>query len=194
MVMEAWRLADQPDNFLHLVLKSKYFPDSSIWRPNSNIPKSAFWASILRILPILKAHSFYQITMGQISVWSTPWCHNWTQIYDSLIIQPSNYTYPSQIRDLWIPGHKCWDVQLIDNLFQEHMAEAIKNTLIIRSQGKYCLSVGNSHLQKNAIPKVLTKLALKICISKVNRGQYRLVSLQNNFCKLFRKAIISFPW
>jgi uncharacterized membrane protein YbaN (DUF454 family) len=97
IVMAAWRLADQPDNFLHLVLKSKYFPDSSIWRQNSNVPKSAFWTSILRILPILKAHSFYQITMGQISVWSTPWCDKWAHIYDSLIIQPTNYTYLAKL-------------------------------------------------------------------------------------------------
>jgi hypothetical protein len=106
IVMAAWRLADQPNNFLHLVLKSKYFPDSSFWRPNSNAPKSAFWASILKVLPILKAHSFYQITLGQISIWSTPWCEGWVQIYDSLIIQPGNYSYPSQVKDLWIPGKK----------------------------------------------------------------------------------------
>jgi hypothetical protein len=144
ILMEAWRLADHPVNFLHLVLKSKYFPDSSIWRLNSNVPKSAFWASILKVLPILKAHSFHQITMGQISVWSTLWCASWAQIYESLIIQPGNYTYPSQVKDLWLPGQKIgmsifWNVQLIDSLFQEHMAEAIKNTPIIRSQDKDCL-------------------------------------------------------
>jgi hypothetical protein len=117
IVMAAWRLADQPNNFLHLVLKSKYFPDSSIWRPNLNAPKSAFWASILKILSILKAHSFYQITMGQISIWSTPWCESWAQIYDNLIIQPKNYSYPSQVKDLWISGQKIWNSQLIDTLF-----------------------------------------------------------------------------
>jgi hypothetical protein len=40
--MVAWRIADQPNNFLHAVLKSKYFPDSSIRAQNSNSPKSAF--------------------------------------------------------------------------------------------------------------------------------------------------------
>ncbi|XP_047043189.1 uncharacterized protein At2g34160-like [Lolium rigidum] len=51
----------------------------------------------------------------------------WAQIYDSLIIQPGNYSYPSQVKDLWIPGQKLWNEQLIDNLFQEQMAEIIKN-------------------------------------------------------------------
>jgi hypothetical protein len=42
ILMAAWRIAQNPDDFLHKVLKAKYFHDSSIWRPNSNVPKSAF--------------------------------------------------------------------------------------------------------------------------------------------------------
>uniref|UniRef100_A0ACD5Z1H6 Uncharacterized protein n=1 Tax=Avena sativa TaxID=4498 RepID=A0ACD5Z1H6_AVESA len=118
ILMAAWRIADQPKNFLHAVLKSKYFPDSSIWRPNTNTPKSAFWASIIKILPILKAHSFYQITQGRISVWSTPWCKDWAHIYDALIIQPSEFSYPAQVKDLWLTNQQNWNNQLIDSLFQ----------------------------------------------------------------------------
>jgi hypothetical protein len=102
--------------------------------------------------------------MGQISVWSTPWCDNWAQIYDSLIIQPSNYTYPSQVRDLWIPDHKCWNVHLIDNLFQEHMAEAIKNTPIIRSQDKDCLC-----WKLTPTGKCNSKSAYKACLENLHQ-------------------------
>jgi hypothetical protein len=42
ILMAIQRLAVQPYNFLHLVLKSKYFLDSLIWRLNLNTPKSAF--------------------------------------------------------------------------------------------------------------------------------------------------------
>uniref|UniRef100_A0ACD5U5W8 Uncharacterized protein n=1 Tax=Avena sativa TaxID=4498 RepID=A0ACD5U5W8_AVESA len=134
ILMAAWRIADQPNEFLHRVLKSKYFPDSSIWRQNANAPKSAFWASIIKILPILKAHSFYQISQGQISIWSTPWCQNWAQIYDFLIIQPNNYSYPAQVKDLWIQNQQNWNHQLLDTLFQPPMCAIIKNTPIICSQ------------------------------------------------------------
>jgi hypothetical protein len=162
IVMAAWRLADQPNNFLHLVLKSKYFPESSIWRPNSNVPKSAFWASILKILPILKAHSFYQITMGQISIWSTPWCESWAQIYDNLIIQPEGYSYPSQVKDLWIPGQKIWNSQLIDTLFQEQVAEEIKSTPIITAQDEDCLC-----WKLTPAGKCSTKSAHKACLERM---------------------------
>jgi hypothetical protein len=90
-------------------------------------------------LPILKAHTFYQLTLGQISIWSTPWCEGWNQIYDSLIIQPENYSYPSQVKDLWIPGQKLWNEQLINTLFQEQMAQRIKNTPIINAEEEDCL-------------------------------------------------------
>jgi hypothetical protein len=134
ILMAAWRIADHPNDFLHAVLKSKYFPDSSIWRPSENVPKSAFWASVVKILPILKAHSFYQISIGHISVWSTPWCDDWAQIYDALIIQPANFSYPAQVKDLWVPNQQAWNHNLIDTLFQEPMAHTIKNTPIICSQ------------------------------------------------------------
>ena len=64
----AWRLPKAPSSHLHLVLKSKYFHDTSIWTATPNTPKSAFWSSILKMLPKLKAHSFYQITQGNISL------------------------------------------------------------------------------------------------------------------------------
>jgi hypothetical protein len=41
-LIAAWWIADQPGNFLHAILKSKYFTGSSIWRSNLNTPKFAF--------------------------------------------------------------------------------------------------------------------------------------------------------
>jgi hypothetical protein len=136
IVMAAWRIVDEPNDLLHAVLKSKYFYDSSIWRPNPNVPKSAFWASILKVLPILKAHCFYQITQGCISIWSTPWCQDWIDIYNNLIIQDDNFRYPAHVKDLWLPNQQDWNVQLIDTIFQEPLATNIKQTPIIHSQEK----------------------------------------------------------
>ncbi|XBH63532.1 hypothetical protein VPH35_117482 [Triticum aestivum] len=54
----AWRLAKAPSSHLYLALKAKYFPDTSIWRATTTPPKSAFWASILKMLPKLTCHAF----------------------------------------------------------------------------------------------------------------------------------------
>ena len=174
ILMAAWRITDQPSNFLHAFLKSKYFPDSSIWRPNSNAPKSAFWASILKILPILKAHSFYQITEGNISIWSTPWFKNWNNIYDNLIIQPAGFSYPAQVKDLWQPNGKVWNDQLIDALFQAPMAADIKSTPIILAQEMDILC-GNSRPQVNVVLRVHTKHVFKICRRVENQDQGRSI-------------------
>ena len=62
LARQAWRLIQNPDSLCARVLKSKYFHDASIWTATQNTPKSAFWSSILKMLPKLRAHSFYQIT------------------------------------------------------------------------------------------------------------------------------------
>jgi hypothetical protein len=132
----AWRIAQQPESQLYNILKAKYFHDTSIWRAKPNVPKSAFWTSIIKILPLLAKHSFYQITTGNISVWSTPWCPDWQHIHDHLIIQERSFVYPAVVQDLWIPHQKKWNGDLVNTLFDEHMASIITNTPIIQSDEK----------------------------------------------------------
>ena len=131
ILMAAWRLAENPNEHLHRVLKAKYFHNTSIGRTNSNVPKSAFWASILKMLPILKAHTCYQLTQGNISIWNTPWYPHWASIYDHLVIQQPGFIYPAYVKDLWLPNQKTWNVALIDNLFVPSAASSIKQTPII---------------------------------------------------------------
>jgi hypothetical protein len=66
----AWRLAKEPQSHLALILKSKYHSDTSIWRAKQNMPKSAFWAAILKVRPLLISASFCQIVDGSSSIWS----------------------------------------------------------------------------------------------------------------------------
>lgn len=129
----AWRIAQDTGSHLYKILKSKYFHDTSIWRAKPNVPKSAFWTAIIKILPLMTKHSFYQLTTGNVSIWSTPWCPDWADIYDHLIIQQNGFRYPSNVQDLWLPHQKRWNIDLIQALFDEHMATTISNTPIISS-------------------------------------------------------------
>ena len=131
ILMAAWRLAQNPNDHLHRVLKAKYFHATSIWRPNFNVPKSAFWVSVLKMLPILKTHTSYQLTQGNISIWNTPWYPEWASIYDDLIIQEPGFIYPTYVKDLWLPNQKTWNITLIDTLFAPSAASSIKQTPII---------------------------------------------------------------
>jgi hypothetical protein len=42
ILMAAWRIAEQPENFLHSVLKSKYFPELIFMTPQGRLPKISF--------------------------------------------------------------------------------------------------------------------------------------------------------
>ena len=129
----AWRIAERPNSQLYRVLQSKYFYDTSIWRPKSNLPKSAFWTAVLKILPLLQQNSFYQIMAGNTSIWSTPWCQAWTSVFDDLIIQQEPFSYPARVNQLWIQGQRIWDTTLVDSLFAPPTAHIIRNTPIISS-------------------------------------------------------------
>ena len=59
-----WRIASDPASHLHAVLRSKYFHDSSIWRPKPNIPKSAFWSAILKVVPLLQTMLFIRLQVA----------------------------------------------------------------------------------------------------------------------------------
>jgi hypothetical protein len=161
----AWRIADNPESHLHKILKSKYFYDSSIWRPKTNIPKSAFWTSLLKVITLLQQNSFYQISSGNISLWSTPWFSNWQDIYNNLIIQEPGYQYPALVKDLWLPDTKVWNTPLIDTLFQHHTAASIKSTMVIPFDDDDILCW---NLTPNG--KCSTKSAYKTCLEALQNA------------------------
>jgi hypothetical protein len=182
ILMAAWRIANNTDNYLYAVLKSKYFPDSSIWRPKVNAPKSALWASILKVLPILKANSFYQLSAGQVSIWSSPWCEGWTHIYDALILQGENFIYPSKVKELWLPDQKIWNAQLVDTLFQEPVASAIKQTPIIDSVEKDLLC-----WKLTPAGQCNSKSAYKACLQDLQqKGEPRPRQVSQNTTQLLK--------
>ena len=117
----AWRLAQEPQSH----------HDTSIWRAKANKPKSAFWAAILKVKPLLILVSTCQIIDGNSSVWSSPWFSRWEGIYDHLIIQEQSFVYPAIVRDLWLPNQKAWNADLINSLFPPEIANDILQTPIV---------------------------------------------------------------
>ncbi|XBH90806.1 hypothetical protein VPH35_082361 [Triticum aestivum] len=163
LISAAWRLAKFPCSHLHLVLKAKYFHDASIWTATAISPKSAFWASILKLLPKLKAHSFYQLSEGNISIWSTPWCTLWSSVHDHLIAQQPGFIYPSLVKDLWLPGQKSWNHDLVFSLFQQPLASLIVQTEIIDDESPDLLCWD---LTPNGICS--SKSAYKLCLQEIH--------------------------
>jgi hypothetical protein len=160
----AWRLAKEPHSQLAQILKAKYHHDTSIWRAKSNKPKSAFWAAILKVKPLLISASICQIVDGSSSIWSSPWFTGWENIYDHLIIQQHPFNYPAVVKDLWMPNRKAWNIDLISSLFNSETANAIIRTPIINSAGQdtlvWKLTPAGNHSSKSAYKHCFNNLHL----------------------------------
>jgi hypothetical protein len=75
-----WRVIKELKYFLDAVLKSKYFPQTSIWRTNINLSKSAFLSYVLKVLPLMESSIHIQLAKGNSSIWFSPWCPAWKNI------------------------------------------------------------------------------------------------------------------
>ncbi|KAM3331617.1 hypothetical protein ACQJBY_027530 [Aegilops geniculata] len=206
LLSAAWRLAKDPSSYLYLVLQAKYFPTATIWIANASPPKSAFWASILKLLPKLKSHSFYQITQGNISIWSTPWCNHWNTIYDHLIPQQAGFVFPDLVKDLWLPGQRVWDNNLVYQLFQQPVASIIVHTDIVdneipdllcwdltpngicSSKSAYKLCFKDIHAHPTQAPTAIPA-DLKNLLSLIWKQELILPRVQTFAWRLLRKAL-----
>jgi hypothetical protein len=169
--MSVWRLLKEPDSLTAKVFKAKYFPDTSIWRANHAIPKSAFWSSALHVLPLIEKSCHLQIAAGNSSVWSSPWCEDWKQIYDHLITQPGS-PCPAVIKDLWQSNSKCWDEEKISAHFDDDMKNKILQVPLANAdfQDELCWKYTPSG-------QCTTKSAYKVFLQETpSRGVRRTVS------------------
>jgi hypothetical protein len=202
----AWRLAKEPQGHLAQILKAKYHHDTSIWRAKSNKPKSALWSAILKVKPLLISASIYQIVDGNISIWSSPWFAGWETIYDNLIIQQQPFSYPAYVKDLWIPGQKLWNTNLITTLFSPATATAILQTPIINAHGhdtliwkltptgefstksayKHCFN--NLQLPPRQRPKIVPMQVISL-LNQVWRNNQMAPRIQTFAWRLLRKAL-----
>jgi hypothetical protein len=202
----AWRLAKDPGGNLSLILKSKYFPDTSIWRATASCPKSAFWTSVLKIKPILEKACCMQIVDGSSSIWSTPWFDNWQNIYNNLVLQQPHFNYPAMIKDLWIPNSKNWNHDLVNSLFTPQVAASILNTPIIDDVGqdmlvwkltptgnfstksayKHCFQ--NLQLPRNQMPKQVPQQVINL-LNQVWAEKHMIPKVQTFAWRLLRRAL-----
>lgn len=128
----AWSIINNPSSFIAKVLKAKYFHNSPIWKPNLYTPKSAFWASFIKILPDIISSCKMQIAKGNSSIWNNPWCKDWDNIYDHL--KPNlNGPCPSIISDLWKPNSKVWDEDKISAYFDDTFKNNVLNIPVINA-------------------------------------------------------------
>ena len=128
-----YTLATNKNPFLQQIIKSKYYPNSSFWNATNNVPRSAFWYSILQVKQDLSESVQLQLHQGNSSIWSTPWCDIWKSIHDHLLIPVTTLPLPSTVNQLWYPGTRNWNIPLLNTTFDNQAVSHIINTPTVDS-------------------------------------------------------------
>jgi len=126
-------LATNKNPFLQQIIKAKYYPTSSFWNATNNVPKSAFWSSILQVKQELSESVQLQLHQGNSSIWSAPWCDIWKSIHDHLLIPVTTLPLPSTVNQLWYPGTRNWNLPLLSTTFDNQAIRHIINTPTVDS-------------------------------------------------------------
>ena len=151
------------DPFLSSVLKAKYFPNSTFWKCSKHGSKSVFWSFIQNVRQFLFQNSIFQIHQGNINIWTEPWCQGWDSIHSHIQLPVSVNPIPNQVKDLWYPSTRDWNIPLVQELFDLNFQEFIFQTPIV-------------HLHET--DKLIWKPArIGICSSK---EAYNFISRLNN--------------
>ena len=129
----AWKIATGKNQFLSEVLKAKYYPNTSFWKSGNHSTKSAFWASVTSVKNVLLNNCIVQVHRGNSSIWSTPWCDIWKEIYDHIKLPVTVNNLPSRIADLWDSNNLTWNDEAIESIFDNHATNSIKKVKTVPS-------------------------------------------------------------
>ncbi|CAN1838863.1 Putative ribonuclease H protein At1g65750 [Linum perenne] len=119
-----WKLLSNPDALVCRVFKARYFPRGDFLtavRPNGSSP---IWQSIWATQGIVRSGYRWRVGDGtQISVWGMPWLRTGDSFF---VNTPANDILTGlRVCDLLIPGERAWDVEMVQELFNERDAAAI---------------------------------------------------------------------
>ena len=80
---------------------------------------------------------FSKNVTSSIKVWTDPWLRGTRdfKVETQIIPDLANLS----VSELWIPGWKEWDIELVEEIFPESDAREIASTLIWHRHGQICL-------------------------------------------------------
>jgi hypothetical protein len=131
-------LASIPIYYMSTILFSKNFIEKitsiiSFWVAGNHPTKSTFWASVTNIKKILVNNCIVQIHKGNSSIWSTPWCDIWKEIYNHMKLPVAVNSLPSHIDELWDSHNLSWNNDIINLIFDRQAAASINKVKTVPS-------------------------------------------------------------
>ncbi|CAN1785001.1 Putative ribonuclease H protein At1g65750 [Linum perenne] len=124
LAKQAWNLINNPDSLVSRIYKAKYYPRGSYLTARKASNPSMVWQSLWHAKELVKRGIRWRIGNGEnIRIWSDPWLNEEDTCF--LTSTRPGALADLKVNDLWIPGTKEWDIELIEELFNERDATSI---------------------------------------------------------------------
>ncbi|CAN1146055.1 Putative ribonuclease H protein At1g65750 [Linum perenne] len=123
---QGWKFLSNPDTLVCRVFKSRYFPEGDFLSAPKGYGPSPIWQSIRATQGIVNSGFRWRIGDGAcVSVWGSPWIRDDDNLY---VNTPRDEDLNGlRVCDLFIPGLREWDVELVHSLFKARDAAKILN-------------------------------------------------------------------
>jgi hypothetical protein len=126
LAKQCWRLWNQPDNLVRQIIKTKYYPHSSILEASVGKRPSFAWRSIHNSCDLLKEGLIWGVGNGQKArIWKEKWIP--TPSTHRVTSPPTFLDCNSTVCALIDEHTKRWDTQLLEELFINEEAKVIQS-------------------------------------------------------------------
>lgn len=111
---QGWRLLVRPDSLCASVLKGKYFPNCDFLVASRKRKCSETWRAILHGRDALVKGMIRRVGPWDFNIWSTNWLGGSSP--RKPLFRPE-HSDVSQVHELFLPGTRIWDENLVRNSF-----------------------------------------------------------------------------
>ncbi|CAN1744284.1 Putative ribonuclease H protein At1g65750 [Linum perenne] len=128
---QGWKFMTEPNALVTKIFKAKYFPRGDFLSATLKGSPSFAWHSIWKSQELIRQGYRWRVGDGKsVGIWCEPWLkrHGRLRIESAVVPGLENL----RVEDLWIPGFRCWDEELLYNIFSPEDVAAIMevNTLV----------------------------------------------------------------
>ncbi|CAN1800986.1 Putative ribonuclease H protein At1g65750 [Linum perenne] len=135
MGKQGWKFLTEPNALVTRIFKAKYFPRRDFLSAELSRNPSYAWRGIWESKDLISRGYRWRVGDGaDIEVWKDPWVKRDGRLrVESAVVRGLE---DLKVGDLWIPGTREWDEELLESLFPAEEAEAIMSTVTAESSRK----------------------------------------------------------
>lgn len=120
---QAWRLLVHPNNLVSRIFKARYYPSGSFLTAQIGSNPSYIWRSVFVAQNLIKQGISCRVGDGQsLFIKDVPWLPD---VADPFVQSNSEAFLNQKVFSLMITGERQWDIELINDMFNERDANLI---------------------------------------------------------------------